>query len=216
MSHPITHHPDGATLMSYAAATLAEPLAAVVACHVSMCRDCRTAVADLERMGAALLLSTPRNAGERPLTLRRRPESAISSVSRHVSRSDECLPGPLVAAYDLTKEKIPWRRIGPGVWHHRLALRQEGEGDLRLLRISPGRRMPDHGHGGAELTLMLDGSYSDTTGEYRRGDVQDVDEEVEHQPVVGTKVDCICLIASVHPARFKSLVGRITQPWTGL
>jgi putative transcriptional regulator len=63
---------------------------------------------------------------------------------------------------------------------------------------------------------MLEGSYSDVTGEYRRGDVQDVDEEVEHQPVVGEDGHCICLIASDRPARFKSLVGRITQPWTGL
>jgi putative transcriptional regulator len=216
MSHSITHHPDGATLVSFAAATLAEPLAAVVACHLSMCPHCRTEVADLELMGAALMLSAPRRPGDSPLEPKSRPGSAISPTPRHVGRNDERLPAPLVAAYDLTSERIPWRRLGPGVWHHRLALRQEGEGDLRLLRIGAGRRMPDHGHGGAELTLMLEGSYSDVTGEYRRGDVQDLDEEVEHQPVVGTEADCICLIASVHPARFKSLVGRITQPWTGL
>jgi putative transcriptional regulator len=216
MSQSITHHPDGATLMSYAAATLAEPLAAVVACHLSMCPRCRTEVADLERMGAALMLSASKRPGDSPLEPRSRPENEISSVSRPIDRGDELLPAPLVATYGLTMERIPWRRLGPGVWHHRLALRQQGEGDLRLLRIAAGRRMPDHGHGGAELTLMLEGSYSDVTGEYRRGDVQDVDEEVEHQPVVGTEADCICLIASVHPARFKSLVGRITQPWTGL
>lgn len=216
MNHSITHHPDGVTLMSYAAATLAEPLAAVVACHLSMCPHCRTEVADLERMGAALMLSAPKRPGDGPREPRRRPGSAISPTPRHVGRNDECLPEPLVAAYDLTVERIPWRRLGPGVWHHRLALRQESEGDLRLLRIAAGRRMPDHGHGGAELTLMIDGSYIDVTGEYRRGDVQDVDEAVEHQPVVGKDRDCVCLIASVHPARFKSLIGRITQPWTGL
>jgi len=44
MSGTIKHHPDGATLMSYAAATLAEPLAAVVAAHVSMCPRCRADV----------------------------------------------------------------------------------------------------------------------------------------------------------------------------
>lgn len=216
MSHSITHHPDGATLMSYAAATLAEPLAAVVACHLSMCPHCRGEVADLERMGAALMLSTPKRSGDTLLELRRRPEPPISPAPRQIGRRDERLPSPLVAAYDLAMERIPWRRLGPGVWHHRLALRQNGEGDLRLLRIAAGRKMPDHGHGGAELTLMLEGSYSDVTGEYRRGDVQDVDEGVEHQPVVGKDGDCICLIASDRPARFKTLVGRITQPWTGL
>lgn len=216
MSHSITHHPDGATLMSYVAATLAEPLAAVVACHLSMCPHCRREVADIERMGAALMLAAPKRPEDIPLKPRRRPEDALSSVPRHVARSDERLPAPLVAAYDLTMDRIPWHRLGLGVWHHRLALRQQGEGDLRLLRIGAGRKMPDHGHGGTELTLMLEGSYSDVTGEYRRGDVQDVDEEIEHQPVVGEGAECICLIASVRPARFKSLVGRITQPWTGL
>lgn len=216
MSYSITHHPDGATLMSYAAATLAEPLAAVVACHLSMCPQCRAEVADLERMGAAIMLSTPKRPGTSPLEPRRRPEMAISSAPRRIGGNDDGLPSPLLAAYDLTMERIPWRRLGPGVWHHRLALRQNGEGDLRLLRIAAGRTMPEHGHGGAELTLMLEGSYSDVTGEYRRGDVQDVDEEVEHQPVVGKDGDCICLIASDRPARFKSLIGRIMQPWTGL
>lgn len=216
MSHSITHHPDGATLMSYAAATLAEPLAAVVASHIAMCPSCRMEVADLERFGAALMLATTKRAADSPLRPKSRPSDALKTGPRQVEQRGELLPAPLVVAYDLTMDRIPWRRLGPGVWHHRLALRQESEGDLRLLRIAAGRRMPDHGHGGSELTLMLDGSYSDVTGEYRRGDVQDVDEEVEHQPVVGTEADCVCLIASVHPARFKSLIGRITQPWTGL
>ena len=35
MSTVITHHPEGATLMSYAAATLTEPLAAVVAVQLA-------------------------------------------------------------------------------------------------------------------------------------------------------------------------------------
>ncbi len=216
MSNSITHHPDGSTLMSYAAATLAEPLAAVVACHVSMCPSCWAEVRDLERMGAALMLSEPKRPEDRPLEPRHPPESAIWSAPRRIDRSDERLPAPLVATYGLTLERIPWRRLGPGVWHHRLALRQDREGDLRLLKIAAGRKMPDHGHGGAELTLMLEGSYSDVTGQYRRGDVQDVDEEVEHQPVVGAEADCICLIASDRPARFKSLIGRMMQPWTGL
>lgn len=216
MSYTITHHPDGATLTEFAAATLAEPLAAVVASHVAMCPSCRSEVADLERFGAALMLDAKLPSPARPVRVKSHLQEVGRTEQWKVERSGELLPAPLVAAYGLTIDSIPWRRLGPGVWHHRLALRQEGEGDLRLLRIAAGRTMPDHGHGGAELTLMLDGSYRDVTGVYSRGDVQDVDEAVEHQPVVGTDKDCICLIASVHPARFKSLLGRITQPWTGL
>lgn len=216
MSHSITHHPDGATLMSYAAGTLEEPLAAVVASHIAMCPVCRADVANLERVGAALMLAASPRSGQAPLRPGNRPLDAIKAAAPRPERRDDLLPAQLMAAYDLTMERIPWRRLGPGVWHHRLPLSEDSEGDLRLLRIAAGRTMPDHGHGGAELTLMLAGSYSDVTGEYRRGDVQDIDEEIEHQPIVSKDADCICLIASVHPARFKSLLGRITQPWTGM
>jgi putative transcriptional regulator len=216
MSEPITHHPDGTTLLGFAAATLAEPLAAVVACHLSMCPQCRQDVADLEMMGGVLMASAVVPPASQASGTRRRIPAASATKPLAPARRADVLPMPLVSAYDLTFDRVPWRRLGPGVWHHRLTLRQESDGDLRLLRISAGRRMPDHGHGGSELTLMLEGSYSDGTGVYRRGDVQDVDHDVEHQPMVGDDADCVCLIASDHPARFKSLLARIAQPWTGL
>lgn len=215
MSTTIKHHPDDATLMSYAAGALEEPLAAVVAAHVSMCPHCRAEVADLERLGAALMLSSPVKDGSRLARPKRRQGDAGQKKPPVAVSSSERLPAPLAAAYDLSMDRIPWRRLGPGVWNHRLPLRAKDGGDLRLLRIGAGRKMPEHGHGGMELTLVLDGSYSDITGEYRRGDVQDVDEDIEHRPMVG-KDECICLIATVHPARFKSLIGKIMQPWTGL
>jgi len=215
MTRPILHHPDGATLMSYAAATLPEALSAVVAAHVAMCPECQRAVADLELLGSAILLSSAADAKAAalevpPKPVERRPvrRASVGAAGR--------LPAPIAETYGLSMDTIPWKRLGPGVWHHRLALRQAGEGDLRLIRIAPGRAMPDHGHGGAELTLVLEGAYSDVTGRYGRGDLQDLDESIEHQPIVDKGSDCICLIASEHPARFKSFFGRLLQPWTGM
>ena len=216
MSTTIKHHPDDATLMSYAAGALEEPLAAVVAAHVAMCPHCRAEVADLERVGAALMLSAPVKDGSRlARPKRRKAEISEQTPAVPLAGGDGRLPAPLASVYDLTMDSIPWRRLGPGVWHHRLPLRAKDGGDLRLLLIGAGRKMPEHGHGGMELTLVLDGAYSDVTGEYRRGDVQDVDEDIEHRPIVG-RDECTCLIATVHPARFKSLIGKIMQPWTGL
>lgn len=214
MTTEINHHPDEATLMSYSAGTLAEPLAAVVAAHVSMCSRCRADVADMELLGATLLLSEPVAGGS--LAVPKRPmEVSVAGLQRAASEPS-LLPHPIAAAYGLSLDTIPWKRLGPGVWHHKLPLTASGSGDLRLLRIGPGRAMPDHGHGGSELTLVLDGAYSDITGTYRRGDIQDVDEEIDHKPVVDKGGECICLIASEHPARFKSLIGRLIQPFTGM
>lgn len=217
MNPRIAHHPDGATLMAYAAGTLAEPLAAVVAAHAAMCPRCSLELSDLDLLGGALLTRQKGMAGDGAPRATLAPSSL--GPSYHPARSSdpgERLPAPIAAAYGLSFDKIPWKRLAPGVLHHRLTLTAGTQGDLRLLKISAGRRMPDHGHGGAELTLVLEGAYGDATGEYRCGDLQDVDESVEHTPVADKTEGCICMIASERPARFRGVIGRLLQPWTGM
>jgi putative transcriptional regulator len=46
--------------------------------------------------------------------------------------------------------------------------------------------------------------------------VADLDEHIEHQPVIEDGEDCICLIATEAPARFKGLVPRLLQPIVGI
>ncbi len=220
MSKKIKQHPDEATLMSFAAGTLAEPLAAVVAAHAALCSRCRAELADLELLGAALLLGeAPATNGEVSVTPRmaaaRTQTASEAPVPRQIA-ADERLPAPIAQTYGLSFDTRPGKRLGPGVWHHRLPLTPGVEGDLRLLKIGPGREMPDHGHGGSELTLVLDGAFSDATGSYLPGDLQDVDEEQAHKPLADKVTGCICLIASEKPARFKGLVGRLLQPLTGM
>jgi putative transcriptional regulator len=76
--------------------------------------------------------------------------------------------------------------------------------------------MLEHGHGGTELTLVLEGAFSDSTGEYLPGDIQEVADEIEHSPVADKVAGCICLIASEERARFRGVVGKVVQAWTGL
>ena len=41
-----------------------------------------------------------------------------------------------------------------------------GSGELRLIKVSRGYGMPEHGHSGAELTLVLRGSFHDEIGRF--------------------------------------------------
>ena len=76
--------------------------------------------------------------------------------------------------------------------------------------------MPEHGHGGSELTLVLSGSYHDKYGHFGRGDVADLDDDAEHQPIVDDGEDCICLVAVERPTRFKGLLPKVFQPFVGI
>ena len=64
--------------------------------------------------------------------------------------------------------------------------------------------LPEHGHHGGELTLVLRGGFSDVTGRYGPGDVEDVDNEIEHRPVADPE-GCVCLVGSEGPVRFTGL-----------
>jgi putative transcriptional regulator len=217
---PITHHPDEATLMSYAAGSLPEALSAVVAAHEAVCSACPREVALLEDLGlVALERSAPVEIGGLPALPSSLSAEAASHgtcvLERSVLDEDGDVPAPLRHLVGAHSDQIPWKRLGLGLWHYPLPLSDSGKGDLRLLKVAPNRSMPDHGHGGAELTIVLKGSYSDQTGCYARGDVADLDESIEHQPISDAHEGCICLIASERPARFKGFMGRLVQPLAG-
>lgn len=216
MSSNIQRHPDLSTLMSYAAGSLSEALSATVAGHVSLCRVCQRELRTMELLGAVLMDNVGATGAECDFNVPKPPATRTKSAETPMRSAADGVPGPLAERYGIRLAEIPWRRLGVGVWHYPLALSQGATGDLRLLKVAPGYRMPDHGHGGAELTLVLAGAYRDVSGTYRQGDLQDVDETVEHRPVGDPALGCICLIASERPARFKGLVGRLLQPLTGI
>ena len=63
-----------------------------------------------------------------------------------------------------------WRRLAPGI--RQLALTTGGGAKARLLKLKPGTVLPEHGHRGTELTILLAGSYTDALGQFRRGDMR--------------------------------------------
>ena len=215
----IIHHADDATLMSYAAGTLPEALGAVVASHVAMCPRCRADVAGMERLGAVMLSALPPvpvgPAPARPAEAKGPDCDEGDHVLAAIERAGD-IPAPLSRIVGSDLSSIQWKRLGLGVWHLPLALSEGAKGDLRLIKVAPGQAMPEHGHGGSELSLILAGSYTDAIGRFGAGDLADLDEDVEHKPMADRDTGCICLIASEEKARFKGLFARIVQPFVGL
>jgi len=73
--------------------------------------------------------------------------------------------------------------------------------------------MPDHGHRGMELTLVLQGAFKDETDRFGAGDIEVASEDDHHQPVAEEGQDCICLAATDAPLRFNGWIPRIAQPF---
>jgi putative transcriptional regulator len=214
----IRHHPGSESLMSCSAGSMPESFAAVMAAHIDVCPQCRKDLALMESIGEALFknMSTSPMTREAPVMELRRAEADPESAVRAKKVSAGDMPVPLRPLAGDYLDDVAWKRLAPGLMHYQFSLSKTALGDLRLIKVAPGMALPEHGHGGSELTLVLRGSYSDKTGRYGVGDLADLDDSIEHQPIADAIEGCICLIASDHKIRFKSVFARLVQPFTGM
>lgn len=213
----ISHHFDDATLIAYSSGTLTKGMALLVESHLEMCGQCMEQVQTSNRIGGDLLRSiepVAMNSGslDRMLGLLDAVEPEVEAATKAAPRGE--VPASLAAVIGDDLEALDWKTMGMGVQQYDLKL--GGNGAARLLRIQPGVSVPHHTHTGSELTLILRGSYSDEIGRFQVGDVADLDDQLEHQPIVDTDHECICLIATDAPLKFSGLMGKLVQPFIGL
>lgn len=209
----IRRHPAPENLVSCAAGSMPEALAAVMACHMTICPRCQKELTFLGSVGAALL----EDVSPMPFVMKMpSPNVPVEQPKSIAENSIKCdVPAPLRKFVGNRLEDIKWKRVAPGIWQFPIPLAKHSKSSLRLIKVGPGLKLPDHGHSGLELTLVLQGAFSDEFGSYEVGDVVEMDEGFEHAPVAAEGTDCICLIASEGPMRFHSKLARIVQKFTG-
>ena len=215
----IDHHLDAATLVAYAAGTLGEAFNVVVASHLDWCPACAEDARRAALLGGELigkLDGTPVSEECRSKTLSMLDTATLHRFPKTPASKGE-VPEPLghlLGGKPLAE--LGWKRKAPGLALYDLPLSEASSGKLFLMRIAPGTAMPEHSHGGEEITLILSGAYNDKFGRYARGDVADLDESIEHQPIVEPDAACVCLVATEAPTRFKSWPARLLQPLIGI
>lgn len=204
----ITHHIPEAMIAAYAAGNLPHAFAVVVASHLSYCRDCQEILGAHQVAGGAVLETT----GKETLTpdLKKNVLALLDEpvMPEPVYDAKGIYPGPVVQA--LKGREPRWRTLGMGV---KQSILSEGDsGSVRLIYIPAGQAVPDHSHNGLELTLVLQGSFTDETGRFGVGDVEIGDEDLEHTPIADAGDPCICLAATDAPLRFNAFMPRMLQP----
>jgi putative transcriptional regulator len=215
----IEHHPDISTLMAFSAGTLDMPYATVIATHLAMSDGGREMLRHIETIGGALLSAEPAadlSAGALDRLLGSLDDSPNVEPDTRPADNGASVPLPLQRFLPNGLEGVRWKWTGPGVATADLAWGDDGKSRLMLLRVAGGRRVPEHGHGGHELTLILQGAYRDRFGVFARGDIADHDEDVEHQPIAEPGEDCISLVAVDARLTFRGRLMRTLQPLFGI
>ncbi len=203
------HHLDDATLLRYASGDLDHAFTVVVAAHLAMCDTCRKAARDAEEIGGHMMdrvEQAPVAADAFDSMMARLDAGDEEQIEVNVpekSAPDSDVPLPLRSLIGDHMDDVRWRLVAPGVRKYEIQAGKKGQSALYMLNISPGMAVPEHGHGGDEMTLILSGAYRDNMGVFGPGDVADLDEHIEHQPIVEPGEPCICIVATESPTRFK-------------
>jgi len=214
----IEHHPPEEFLARFAAGRLDRAEHIVMSAHVAMCARCRRFVAAFERLGGAAL-----EAAE-PAAL---AAGAFDAVMARIGAGETAPPAPAVPrprrAEDAGLPKVldfydigRVRRIAPGVSMRPIVIPGAGKSRAFLLRSEPGTRMLEHTHTETELTCVLQGSFSHEGGHFGPGDFDLGDDTIDHRPIVGADMPCVCLVAMSGKLRINGLLGRLIEPFIRL
>lgn len=86
----------------------------------------------------------------------------------------------------------------------------ENEIHTSLLHIQPGGGVPEHTHKGFELTVLLEGSFHDESGEYVKGDFIMLDSSHQHHPI--SKNGCLCYTVANDALHFTQGINKLLNP----
>lgn len=225
MTLHVQHHISDELLLDYATGNLAEGWSIAVATHLALCPACRDRLSFMEHTGGQILEATEVVAEETSSSdswsamktkLKAQGSSRTATAKPVATPADvPVLPEPLRSYVGGDVGALKWKSLGRGAYHIPIKT-GDAESQVRLLKIPAGKPVPEHSHGGRELTLVLKGAFTDGETVFKRGDLEEADETLTHQPVATPEEDCICLAVTDAPLKFKSFLVRLVQPVLGI
>lgn len=215
----ITHHPDARLLTEFSSGTLPLAQSACVSLHLKYCELCQRSHRQLQQLGSALFDKLPPQQVDDSLLqsvmarLDEQPPLSYAPVTE--SGTDGGYPALVQRLMAGNYEDLDWKRVNSAlsISHLRTG---DAHNEFALYHIKAGKSIPKHTHRGTELTLVLDGSFSDEEGVYQEGDFLMRDAEHVHTPTASQVGDCVCIGVLDAPIQFTSWNYRPLNPFLKL
>ena len=209
----VHHHPPDDLLTAFAAGVLDLGQHIAIATHLVGCPLCRANVRAMEHVGGTIL------AGLTPTAMSREAFAAVAgrlsdvAVTRKPAAAGSDLAGvPRLPDFVRNYRADPWKWIAPKMHLRPIHLPEESTTRVFLLKSRPGTKMIEHTHTGFEMTCVLSGSFAHVGGHFSPGDFDLGDGAVDHEVVVDSAEDCICLVAMEGELKLNGVIGRLLQP----
>ena len=216
----IKFHPTEKQLTQFAEGNIDPANALVISAHCDMCEKCQNFV----RNASAELAKDIENihAHETSDPAFEKMLAQITSMPMIDTRPDITprieldgrffdVPKPL---HRYVKRTGNWSKLLGKVWQAPVDI--GGDYAANFIYMEKGGTVPEHTHRGSELTLVVNGEFSDGLNDYDSGDFLMMDSEHVHAPNSQASEGCLVFSIVDQPLHFTSGIARLLNPFSHL
>jgi putative transcriptional regulator len=216
----INYHPTDKQLQQFAEGNISSALALVVSAHCDVCSQCQEKVDDINIELSSVIENIRAHDYVDPAF-----EKMLASIMHLPIVDTKPVVAPRIELdgrfFDVPR---PLQRFvkNTGNWSHLLGKVWQAPVDLgdagmaNFIYMEKGGRVPEHTHKGTELTLVVDGEFSDGLADYDSGDFIIMDNEHIHSPHSNAVEGCLVFSIVDKPLHFTSGIARLLNPFSHL
>nr|WP_136250104.1 ChrR family anti-sigma-E factor [Ningiella ruwaisensis] len=223
----IRFHPTSRALAGFAEGLIAPNESLVVSAHCDMCHSCRNKVKTMAESVAQAYLSEPSqtsNAVDNELAnmfdaIVSRPEIEIRSkrTSADFRKTVKVNGKSFTVPQSLQRYAASmgsWSQLIGKLWQAPVMI--GGKNLANFIYMEKGGSVPEHTHIGNELTLVIDGTFSDGLNAYETGDFIALSTSDTHTPAANMHEGCLVFSIIDEPLHFTSGWAKLINPLSHL
>lgn len=208
----IKHHPSEQLLAQYSRGELALSLSLAVSAHIEMCSKCKAKEAEVVAKEAHSTWQEDNiehaNFGDMMQNILGTPVE--KKIVKSKPKNQVLVEGKKISLPTAFRSFSELKWSGFGVVNRARVINDEGNVRASLLHIKAGGEIPSHQHKGYEITLLLEGSFSDEHGTYQKGDFILLSGDIKHSPK--TEKGCLCYAVQDAPLHFTNGMSKVLNP----
>lgn len=211
----MTHwHPSSDQLIEFSSGTISQSLSIAVSTHLHFCSECRREVKQYE--SAAAVMFNEQSTAQLSESAFDQLMSRINNEPSTQQPVKKCgptrFPPVIEKLIKSDTEALNWQKPMKNLRVSQL-FKDEAGMIIGLHHMKAGGRVPNHAHRGNEISVVIEGGFSDEMGSYGPGDFIHLSKEHSHSPQADADGDCWLLSLVEAPVKLTGPIGWIVNPF---
>ena len=209
-------HPSSDQLIEFASGSISSALSIAVATHLHYCKACQTEVRLAETAASALF---EQQAAKSPVSFdfdalmnKLDNDEIVQETKPDVIAEPKRFPAVVEKLINGDVDALNWSSPMKNLHTTRL-MKDENNMIVGLHHMNAGGRVPQHTHRGNEISVVIEGGFSDELGTYAAGDFVHLNGKHNHSPLAHADGDCWLLTIVEAPVKLTGPFGWIINPF---